>query len=980
MTPQEDRIIQLGKELFDGASKSKTPLFSKDRWYRFIMDLSMKNEEFKTQMFRFVDVLPALKSSKDVVAHLKEYFADAEGKMPKFLEMGLGLGSLAPGLMAGTIRKQTEQMAKLFITAPSGREALPILKKARSHQKGFTIDILGEATLSEDEALGYQQKYLELIDSIAHDSKNWPVVELLDRNHLGEIPKVNVSVKLSSLYSQVNLKAWDETKEIFKERLRPIFRKAVSENVFINLDMEQYSLKDLTAEIFKELVMEEEFKAYPHWGIVLQAYLKDSYEDLIEWTDFAKERAVPITIRLVKGAYWDYEVIHAKQEGWEVPVYTNKKESDVNFEKCAKYLLDHYEYIHVAFASHNVRSLAAALSYAESINLNKRSFEIQMLYGMAEDFKQALAKRNYRVREYVTVGEMITGMAYLVRRLLENTANESFLRNRFSGDLSVEELLADPSEGLDELSIKPESGKTFSNLPLLDFAIEENRINFEEALGRVKVNIGKTYLPIIGGKAVETGNIFERFNPSRENELVGKFHLAGVREAENAVALAKENFNSWSQTPVERRAELIDKLSDILEEDRLELAALQTFEEGKPWSEADGDVGEAIDFCRYYANHMRELGIPKETMYLWGEDGKLHYQGRGVCVVIAPWNFPLAILTGMVAAALVAGNTVIMKPAEQSTIIAARLMESLQKAGFPDGVIHFLPGLGEEVGDFLVKHKDVSTIAFTGSKDVGLNILKEAHVLREGQQHVKNCIVEMGGKNAMIIDLDADLDEAVPAATYSAFGFAGQKCSALSRAIVLEEVYDEFLERLIARTASLKVSCADDPEAYCGPVVDKESFERIMQMIELGKSEANLAYQSQVPSGGYFVPLTIFKDVDPKAKIAQQEIFGPVLSVIKVRSVDEALEVANDTEYALTGGVFSRSPATIQKIKNNLQVGNLYINRTITGAMVKRHPFGGYKLSGAGSKTGGPDYLLQFLEARCITENTVRRGFAPSPD
>ena len=360
-----------------------------------------------------------------------------------------------------------------------------------------------------------------------------------------------------------------------------------------------------------------------------------------------------------------------------------------------------------------------------------------------------------------------------------------------------------------------------------------------------------------------------------------------------------------------------------------------------------------------------------------GEISLYHYQARGVALVIAPWNFPLAILTGMTAAALVTGNTVLMKPAEQSSITALELMRLMNEAGFPKGVVHCLPGYGEEIGEHLVNHKDIALIAFTGSKSVGLHILRQASIVQPGQTHLKKVIAELGGKNAIVIDSDADLDEAVQGVVYSAFGFQGQKCSACSRAIVLEPIYERFLERLLEAVRSLHVGPAEDPRNYMGAVIDKEAQTRILATIEAAKSESKLAFQGNTPAGGHFVPPTIFRDVNPNSALAQGEIFGPVLAVIKAKDLTEAIQIANGTEYALTGGLYSRSPASIERIKRELEVGNLYINRGCTGALVERHPFGGFKMSGVGSKAGGPDYLLQFMEPRVITENTMRRGFVP---
>ncbi|MBX9766542.1 MAG: aldehyde dehydrogenase family protein, partial [Bdellovibrionales bacterium] len=384
-----------------------------------------------------------------------------------------------------------------------------------------------------------------------------------------------------------------------------------------------------------------------------------------------------------------------------------------------------------------------------------------------------------------------------------------------------------------------------------------------------------------------------------------------------------------------------------------------------------------IDFCTYYAADMRRIGPPRKVGHAPGETSHYFYQPRGVSVVIAPWNFPLAILTGMVAASIVTGNTVIMKPAEQSSGVAWQLMEAIRKIGLPAGVVSFIPGYGEEVGAALVDHHLTDLIAFTGSRAVGLAILQAAATVRPGQKSMKRAIIEMGGKNAVIVDSDADLDEAVGGILYSAFGFSGQKCSAASRVIVLDEIYDRFLERFHEAAKSITVDFSEKGRTYMGPVVDQEAQSRILKTIEAAKKDSKILFQGEVPQEGFFVPPTIFVDVDPNSSLAQEEIFGPVIAIIRCKDIDQALKIANGTAYALTGGLFSRSPGTIERVRREFEVGNLYINRQITGAMVDRHPFGGFKMSGVGSKTGGPDYLLQFVEPKCVTENTMRRGFAP---
>ncbi len=977
----EHSVQQTGAHIFQTLENDSGSLFSKDSWYRRIMDWSMKNEQFKVQMFRFVDVLPNLQSSSEVTQHLKEYFADAGDDLPSVFSFGLGLGSLAPGILAGAVKKNVTQMAKIFITGESPEDALPALKKARKNRITFTADLLGEATLSEKEAQEYLQRYLELMDWLARDAQNWENIPQIDEDENGPIPKVNVSVKVTALYSQIDESAWDQSMAVVKERLRQVFRKAMEKNIFINLDMEQYAHKEFLLEAFSDLILEPEFKNYPHWGIVLQAYLRDSAMDADRMVELAKRRGVPFTIRLVKGAYWDYETVLARQKGWQVPVYLNKKESDANFEVCAKKLLDAYPHLRVAVGSHNVRSIAAAIAYAKARGIDPRGIEIQMLFGMADAIKKTLVREGYRVREYATIGELIPGMAYLVRRLLENTSNESFLRNKFADNVSSDVLMKNPMEGLVNSDGNPirEPGQ-FYNEPPVDFAVPHAREAMTKALADWKKNLGRVYPAVIDGREIRLNKTIPRLNPSKNSELVGSTVACGTSEAEAAVQAAKKGLKNWAARSAEERARLLEALADQMVQQKYRLAALQVLEVGKGWREADGDVAEAIDFCRYYALEMRKLANPRKMGRAPGENSLYHYQPRGVALVIAPWNFPLAILTGMVTASLVTGNTVIMKPAEQSSITGAELMRMMMEVGFPKDAVQFLPGYGEEVGEYLVNHKDVSLIAFTGSKPVGLSIMKKAMHVHDGQNHIKKVIAELGGKNAIIIDSDADLDEAVQGVIYSAFGFQGQKCSACSRVIAIESIYDRFLERLLEAAKSLHVGPSEEPRSFMGPVIDEEAYLRIQATIADAKSRHKLVFEGTAPNTGYFIAPTIFADVDPNSALAQKEIFGPVLAVIRARDMDHALEIANSTEYALTGGLYSRSPATIERVKRDFEVGNLYINRGNTGALVERHPFGGFKMSGIGSKAGGPDYLLQFVEPRVITENTMRRGFVPNEE
>ncbi len=987
LDPRElDRLTRVyGGELFARAERRGPLLFSPAWFDERLMEWTMADEAIKVQLFRFIDALPLLPNPESVSRHLKEYFRAAGRHIPgylRFLIACLPNRGLGATLLAGAARTSARRLARQFIAGSNLEETLDTIAQLRRDQLTFTVDLLGEASLTEPEADRYQSAYLHLIEGLCASARDWPAVDLIDRDADGPLPKVNLSIKLSSLYSQFDPIDPAGVSEAVKRRLRPLLQSARDCGAFINVDMEQHSYKDLTLHIFQELLTEPAFRDWPDVGIAIQVYLKDTERDLHQLADWAKARGTPIWVRLIKGAYWDYETLLAAQEGWPVPVFEQKWQTDANYEKLTLFLFEQRRYLRPAFGSHNIRSLAHAMAAAQLLDLPPRSFEIQMLFGMADTIKQALVGLGQRVRIYTPYGELLPGMAYLVRRLLENTANTSFLRASFTDRISEEKLLMNPvlftrsAESNGQVPPEP----AFRNEPLADFSREENRRLMIQALEDVKKLLGGEYPAILAGRAAPTSTWIESLNPSHQRQIVGKCARTTPLQAKQAIEAASAAFPAWRDTPVSRRCELLRQVAAILRRRRFELSAWMTYECAKQWREADGDVCEAIDFCEYYAQQMQRLADPT-SFNVPGEENQFFYEPRGVTVVIAPWNFPLAILTGMTTAALVAGNPVLMKPSEQSCVIAAQLMQVFKEAGLPPGVVQYLPGDGEEIGPTLVEHPDVALVAFTGSRGVGMLLNRQTAVLAPGQTHIKKLIAELGGKNAVILDEDADHDEAVAGVVASAFGYQGQKCSACSRVIVVGPLYDKFLERLIEATRSLKIGPAEDPGCKVGPVIDNEARQRIRAAIEKGKIEANLVYAGDVgflEAEGFYVAPHIFADVPPSASIAQEEIFGPVLAVMRAADLSEALKIANGTPYALTGGFFSRSPENIERVKREFRVGNLYINRKITGALVARQPFGGFKLSGVGSKAGGPDYLLQFLVPRTITENTMRRGFAPT--
>src|SRR5467141_2700180 len=996
----QTEIERRGERIFDLVDQHPESLFSKAGFYQRMMALSMRDEHFKVQLFRFVDVLASLHRGTDIVQHLDEYFANMPNGYAPLIRTGVRAAKIVPWVSGQLLRWNVSGMARQFIAGRNPKDVMKMLRKRRSQGIGFTVDLLGEAVVSEQEANEYAGRCLELLEHLGRETRGW--TDPLGKN--AELfPVVNLSVKISALYSQMNPADPTDAIAHLAPRLRPILRRAKELGAFINFDMESYAHKNATLELFRMLFTEPEFRDWPHAGIVIQAYLRDAEEDLSDLIAWGRERGTRFTVRLVKGAYWDYEKIKSTQNGWVIPVWLQKPESDANFERLTRILLENESIVTSAFGSHNVRSIAHAQALAEELGIDRSRFEFQLLYGMAGPVKRALVEMGYRVREYSPVGELLPGMSYLVRRLLENTSNEGFLRAKFAENVSEQELLRDPCELLRKSrngvlprsnnvttnamkdrhpphsrSLDTPPGNAYENAPLTNFVHQENQDKMRKALSEMRTRLGKEYPLVINGEKVFTGKTIASINPSSPDDVVGAVAEAGIAEAERAVKAARGAFEKWRWTSFEERAQLLERAAAIMERRRFELSALEVFEVGKPWTEADGDIREAIDFCLFYAQQMRRIGRPRLTQQVPGEESYYHYWPSGVAFVVAPWNFPLAILGGMTTAALVTGNTVIMKPAEQSAVCGAMLMEILEEAGVPPGVLNYLPGKGSVMGAHLVDHKDVDLIAFTGSREVGLRIWESAGKTREGQRELKRVICEMGGKNAVIIDADADLDEAIVDTIYSAFGYQGQKCSACSRLIILEEIYPRAIERLLNAAASLRVGNPEEPGITVGPVIDGKAHESILNYIEIGKNESRLAFQrGDVPDKGFFIPPTIFTNVDPKAKIACEEIFGPVLSVIKARDLDEAFEIANGTEFALTAGFFSRSPANIERAKAEIVAGNVYINRSCTGAVVGRHPFGGFKMSGGGTKAGGADYLLQFVVPRVVTENITRHGFAP---
>ncbi|MDH4249719.1 MAG: proline dehydrogenase family protein [Nitrospira sp.] len=971
----EPAILRIGKQLAQLSAGLSPSIFDGRWWSHSAINLAMKDASFKTRLFHFIDVLPVIQDDERVVSLAEEYFGRESSELFG-LRWGLKtLASTSVGarLTGKSIRKQIEQMATTFIIGASVEKAVPALSQLWTDGRAWSVDLLGEATISEQEADRYRDQYLNALIELERATKTWSSNHLLERDHLGPIPRVQLSLKISALSSRLDPIDPDGSYESVAIRLRPLVDLAQSLPAGLIFDMEQAETKDLILHIFKQLFTEQAYRSYPYAGLALQAYHRETerdVQDLVAWT---RTRQAPITIRLVKGAYWDSDTVRYRQAGWPPPLFGHKAETDIQYERLIPVLFEHADLIRPAFGTHNLRTLAAIEAHAEARSLAPEAREYQMIFGMAEPFQQAMVKLGRRVRLYSPVGRLLPGMAYLVRRLLENTSNESFLQKEYVQSQPLAQLLAPPTGPPQLQHTTTNGGKGFGNEPHSNFSQTAVRKSMQASIGSVQSLLGREWHGGALGIRL-TGPWLESRNPCKPTEIVARVQSAAVSDLDRVIEQALTQWDPWRQKAPQARSEILRQAALEMSHRRYELAAWEIFEVGKPWREADADVAEAIDFLRYYADEMDRLARPLRLGNRPGELNQRTYAPRGVTAVIAPWNFPLAIPAGMVSAALVTGNPVLFKPSDRSPGLGKLLTDIFIEAGVPAGCSTCLPG-GPEVGQALVAHSQVATIAFTGSKTVGLHILAEAARVGPGQPMVKRVIAEMGGKNAIIVDETADLDEAIAGVVASFSGYAGQKCSACSRVIVHRTIYDSFVSRLREAVLSLDIGDPSRPSTRVGPVIDARAQATIQRYISLGLEEGQLLVQRTADQNGYFVGPTVFVDIQPHHRMAQEEIFGPVLSVMKADSFADAIRLANETEYALTGGVYARSPANLAMAREHFDVGNLYLNRPITGALVARQPFGGHRFSGVGAKAGGEDYLAQFMITRVISENTLRRGF-----
>lgn len=976
----DDNAKVILKQLVKKVGDYKASSFEKFSDYG--LTLTAQFDLIRVHLLKFLALLPSLdhdKSGKEVKRNLLESLrrleADSEAlsdnkkrgtrPLPLYLKIAfsfaLQIASFLPAhLLASIVRHMVRKMAKRFIAGESISTSHKTLRDLRQSSREATLDQLGELVVSSKEADEYFEKVLQLIHGLKqHIPKG-------EKNKAG-IYNAHVSIKVSALSHDFKPQAYESTYAKVAPRLKRILLEAEREEVFINVDAEHYHYRDLVLKIFGQVLLETpELKNYSQTGIVVQAYLRDGAQHLEDVIALAKKRNIRMPIRLVKGAYWDAETIEGEAHQFLAPQFLNKEESDLHFRQLAYLALKNSDYIHLAVGSHNLQDHAFVESLRELRFPQAPVIEHQCLHMTYEALSHGLAKMGWPTRNYMPIGNLLVGMAYLVRRIMENSSQVGVLsimrsHQKAAGLVSPVEVHESKKKNgtiaLDSFITQLKSD--FVPVRPLRLFLNDERAAFVKSIKDLEAVITQNQ------EAWKNSKEEKVHSSSRPDLIIGTYIPSAKNEVEGLVEKAELALSQsfWNKEPLYRVSVLL-KAADLMLIRRNDLSAIMVYEAGKTMTEALADVDEAIDFINFYVR--QEISI---------QLANTKFTNRGVIAVIAPWNFPLAIPCGMTVAPLVAGNSVILKPAEQTPLIGRALFDLLIEAGVPKDILYLVQGDGEVVGAPLVSHPKTAGVVFTGSKGVGQWIYREAgdkiitHYHHQAPMQ-KKIITEMGGKNAIIVTNNCELDETISGILYSAFGHGGQKCSAASRVIVHKEVKDALVARLVQAIKDIKVGESLDPSTYINPLISSFDQERVKAAIESAKDEAIrtkgkiLIDRSFEKLPGFCVGPAVFELSQPQARKkdswAQKEIFGPVIHIVEYDSLIEAVELFNSTEYALTGGIYSQSQDDIDFLIRFLRSGNLYVNRPNTGARVAIEPFGGFKLSGTGPKAGGVDYVGQF--------------------
>jgi len=964
----EKAILEYGSQFLDIARSKTAGILSAQFWSDKLMDWAMKDEAFKIQFFRFVDTYPVLKTPDQIHDHLVDFMNQPGVSPPPGMDLMTKAGGLAKGVFTNRMTKQITSMAQKFIIGSDAASAVPDLRTMWKHNIAFTVDLLGEACVSQRVADSYQAKYLDLVENLPSRVADFPANTRLETDHIGPIPRVNVSIKITSLYWDVDPINTRGSIAAIMERLGPILESAGRNNVLINFDIEQAEFTDLTLDLFEACCEKYDFPA----GLALQAYLRRGPEDAQRMINWSKALGRQITVRLVKGAYWDYETINAEQQRWPVPVWSQKSDTDACFERMTEMILEKTPRnvgeggVKLALGSHNARSIAHALVTARQNDLPDSAVEMQMLHGMGDPLKHASAELGLRLREYAPVGELLVGMAYFVRRLLENTSNESWLRAGFADNASAEILLADPrtlersDEDPGEKMIRQapqrhklsesfesiENGEPFFNEPLRDFAdpIQHEKI----------------------AKAVNEASP----NPPDQSS-----------STEEAVSAIADHYTKrWSKTTVEQRAQLMVRMADQLRKNRDQLAGRIVQQIGMTWRDADAEVCHAIDICSWTARQTMSTATEQRYGQFLGEKNNAHSAPIGPALAVTPWNTPLAGLTTMATSALAGGNTVLIVPPKPATAIANQwlaLIHEIDPSLTRDAVRIISTDQPETISQ-LANDPRFRIILQSRPTEINLDSVIQKH----------NLTYDFAATSTFVIDASADLNEAVMAVRDSAFGFQGQRFGSCRTVLAVDTAFDAVLQTLSEATAEMRIGNPIDPATGIGPIIDAAHATHIEKAFSETNSKSvllmSLPEKAQLAENRQYITPHIYTNLSPENAQSIAHLLGPVVNIIRIPSFDDALKMMSETiGYRHIGAVFARKPSHIQRAAEEMHVGSLQINRGTSTGMLKvaRQGIGITTTAGFNTFIGLPGHGTPTITRPAITcENTMRRGFAPDLD
>lgn len=878
----------------------------------------------------------------------------------------------------GVVRKAVEKamriMSKQFVMGRTIDEALVRARKKEAIGYRYSYDMLGEAALTRVDAQRYLQAYKKAIEAIGSKADKQASI----------YQRAGISIKLSALHPRYQEAQRARVMEELPPKLLELAQAAKKHGISLTIDAEESERLDLSLDVIERVFLDDSLNDWHGFGLAVQSYQKRAFY-LLDWVAaLARSRKRRMTVRLIKGAYWDSEIKKTQMQGLtDYPVFTRKVFTDVSFQACAKKLLGMTDVIYPQFATHNAYSVAMILNLVG----NYRDFEFQCLHGMGNElYEQIVPAKQMGIpcRIYAPVGSHEDLLPYLVRRLLENGANSSFVNRIVDEKEPISLLVEDPvAKALSILD------KINQNIPLpahifmperlnssgLDFSNRETVSMLKQQLQDMDVSHWQAAPVLAAGKVFGSGTEQNVGSPQKPSRTIGRVMDASQQDIEWALSEAGKAFPSWSTLAVEKRAACLERYAGLLEKNQSQLLAMLCLEAGKTWNDAIAELREAVDFCRYYAGQARKLmGEPMNLRGYTGELNQLSLHARGLVLCISPWNFPLAIFTGQVVAALVCGNCVLAKPAEQTPLIAATAVKLMHEAGIPDAVVQLLPGTGEAVGAPLVADKRIKAVLFTGSTQTA-NLINKTLANRGGE--IIPLIAETGGQNVMLVDSSALLEQVTVDVLVSAFGSAGQRCSALRVLYVQEDVYPRMVELLKGAMAELQVGDPQWLTSDLGPVIDAEALAVLKEHVASMRTKHEIIYQCELSDeceSGWFMPPTAIA-LDSITSL-DKEVFGPVLHVIsyKRQDLDRVIDEVNNTGYGLTMGIHSRINEQVEYISQRIHAGNCYVNRNMTGAVVGLQPFGGEGLSGTGPKAGGPHYLLRLCHERTFTVDTTAAG------